>query len=54
MNLFGLTTNLSLGRKQYALVIIDNLHRHCLLTHKDDTFHTFVKFKMSKTLGLLV
>ena len=27
MDLFSLTTNLSLGRKQYALVIVDNCSR---------------------------
>ena len=47
MDLFGLTRFLSLGRNQFALIIIDDYIRFTwtlFLAHKDDTFHTFVKF----------
>ena len=46
MDFFGPTRTLSLGRKQYALVIIDDYSRFIwtlFLAHKDDIFHTFVK-----------
>ena len=47
MDLFGLTRTLSLGGKQYALVIVDDYSRFTwtyFLAHKDETIGFFSKF----------
>ena len=47
INSFGPTRTLSLGGKQYALVIVDNYSRFTwtfFLSHKDETIVFFTKF----------
>ena len=47
MDLFGPARTLSLGGKQYDLIIIDDYSSFewtLFLAHKDDMFHIFFKF----------
>ena len=56
MDLFGSTRTISLGRKRYGLVIVDDFSRFTwvmFLAHKEETFLVFTKFyrKVSNKKG---